>query len=308
MFTAAIFDKAIGTLIVELNRDTKEILTANRDGFNSTRYINEILRFIHELAIEGEDALKRKKGLVTEIFRGTGKIDVTVAQSSVSFALGTIPSIEEGTEIIPDENRIASVVFELGSLRDHQGLPGEGLEIGLPSDEIAQILLHEPLRGAADAEALAQLLVWQPDFVVHNEIEGFHVPSKFRPEKMGPRLATLAKVWAEACRWVFRQLRRSAHYGVGFVFSEDVGAAYLAHEGEDWLLFNPVKGGGRPGEIYSKSNRDDLKWIYAAAVHEVTHMADGYSAHDRAFAYALTANMAKTANGFAMFAKIARSV
>ncbi|HET6496418.1 MAG TPA: hypothetical protein VFH61_13755, partial [Thermoleophilia bacterium] len=46
--------------------------------------------------------------------------------------------------------------------------------------------------------------------------------------------------------------------------------------------------------ILNPSNNDDLQWLYAAAVHECTHMADGITYHDESFAAAMTRNVART--------------
>jgi hypothetical protein len=174
-------------------------------------------------------------------------------------------------------------------------------------------------------------LKWEPDFIVINEIEGFDDQSvlrsplkKFYPEEMTPTVARLARVWMELCRWVLMQLRCDEEWGIGFVFSTDTGAAYSRRSGLNWLLLNPfdlsdrraktliedVSEGRSPKnrledlEILRVTDRNDFKWLYAAAIHEATHFADGLDYHDEAFSSALTANIAKCADGMLFYKKI----
>jgi len=51
-----------------------------------------------------------------------------------------------------------------------------------------------------------------------------------------------------------------------------------------------------------------LKWLYAAAIHEATHIADNMSYHDESFAAALTRNMAKCADGYRKIRQIAAGI
>jgi hypothetical protein len=52
----------------------------------------------------------------------------------------------------------------------------------------------------------------------------------------------------------------------------------------------------------------DLKWLYALAVHECTHMADGIDYHDESFASAMTHNMARCAAGFTRAKRIVAGI
>lgn len=309
MFTSGSFDKELGTIIVDITGDTTKLLTANRDGFASWRDSWEISNFLQELTVEREMALREKRGITVELWEGTGKISNDAGMTDVLNALGPTPPIASGGALEISEGAAGDVIASLRMLAQAQTPPSELLNIGPTPTDVAEKIMHEPIRGAADAEALARQLVWKPDFMVRNEIEWFKVPAKFKPESMTAKLAALAKVWAEACRWVFIQLNKHGEYGVGFLFSDTAGAEhYTDGDSNHWLLLNPVIGGGRPGELYSKTNREHLKWLYAAAVHEVTHMADGYSSHDVAFAYAMTKNMAETADGFGTMVKIAKAI
>lgn len=198
--------------------------------------------------------------------------------------------------------------------------------------DLAESIL-EDLQFASDVELKRsiQQLKWQPDFIVINEIEGFDDQNvlrsplkKFYPEEMTPTVARLARVWMELCRWVLMQLRCDEEWGIGFVFGTDTGAAYSRKRGLNWLLLNPfdlsgglaktliedVSEGRLPKsrledlEILRVTDRNDFKWLYAAAIHEATHFADGLDYHDEAFSSALTSNIAKCADGMLFYNKI----
>ena len=64
----------------------------------------------------------------------------------------------------------------------------------------------------------------------------------------------------------------------------------------------------RKADMFRLTSKDDVNWIYAIAVHECTHIADGISYHDESFASALTRNMARTANRSKQIEVIMKSV
>ena len=179
----------------------------------------------------------------------------------------------------------------------------------MPTGEVAvELLTAVTFQGAHHVESAIRQLAWEPDFYLVNEIEGFRVPAKFKPETMKPRPLKLLKVWTELCRFVLMQLGEFREYGVGFMFSEHTAAAYLYEDREHWLLLNPFRDLKKRNRIWAPSSVNDLRWLYAAAVHECTHLADGLDYHDEAFASALTRNIARTADGFRQVRRIAASV
>ena len=138
------------------------------------------------------------------------------------------------------------------------------------------------------------------------EVEGWKVPKKFFPETMTPRVLKLAKVWTELCRFVLMQLGSSTPYGVGFIFDRKIMAEADVESDEDaegddkltWLMLNPFRDAPAASAIYTPSKDDDLRQLYASAIHEATHIADRIDYHDESFAVALTNNFAKCADGW----------
>jgi hypothetical protein len=209
---------------------------------------------------------------------------------------GVLEQIGPAEKLLSDEDvgRVVQVIANYEA-RD-AGVNAASL---LPSPATTMALLSQRFTGPAHIESAIEQLVWEPDFYLVNEIEGFRIPKKFFPETMTPMILKLAKTWVEMCRFVLMQLGSSKRFGVGFIFSTDMAAAALAEEDESWLMLNPFKNMRDNSDgVWRAANDQDLKWLYAAAIHEATHIADGIQYHDESFARALTYNMARCADGF----------
>jgi histidine kinase/DNA gyrase B/HSP90-like ATPase len=314
MFTAESFDAQYGTLLLELTGDTTKLLMPNREKFQNWENERALRSFISELESEGERTLRKKDKLITEVWEGTGQISTAQGVSSVLDTVGPLPPVDARGLIISKESA-EDLAGTLSNLVEVLQYTQGNLTMSPASARIVEEIVHEPLKGQANLDALAQQLVWTPAFMVENEVKRLHVPSKFKPDGMNGRMVALAQIWAEACRWVFIQLGRSAEYGVGFVFSDNALAVCKQRDGKFWLLLNPLRSVEplaqlsipAKGLLY-KSSRDDMKALYARAVHEVTHMDSGYMRHDSSFAAALTDNFAKCSDGFKVMWKIAQGI
>lgn len=280
------FERGIGEtknkqIICEITAPSVEVLTKNRDGFRDWRLQNAVEEFGRKVAKDTSSALLSKAGIVRKKYRGIGKFEVRRRKAEV---------LEQIGPIIP---------------------AGTGVEIHPPTylDDLSRLLISSiNFSGPTHVENAIGQLVWSPDFFLFNEIEGFRVPSKFRPEKMSPTVVKLVSVWAELCRFVLMQLGFKETYGVGLLFSQDHAAMYLYEEGEHWLFLNPYKDVHGRTQIWSPSKLADRKWLYAAAVHECTHLTDDIDHHDESFAAALTVNIARTADGFRKVGAITRAI
>jgi hypothetical protein len=76
-----------GMLIVELNRPSVELLTANRDGFRDRNLRYAISEFGNQLAADTRSAIKQKAGLVRERYKGNGKYSSGLDQSDGTAAM-----------------------------------------------------------------------------------------------------------------------------------------------------------------------------------------------------------------------------
>lgn len=344
MFDKPLSDETDGQVIVEIIGKSVDILTANRDGFQYYTEARQVVdEYIQQLAKDPRSAVKpRSPGFTKTYSKGQRErvflpdIDLPYGGDFKDASEGAGQNKLNGQGIKALLNQVAQATERAGEGGGSGGSFGsEAFKTlsGLSQTaDLAESVL-EDLRFASDVELKRSLqqLKWQPDFIAINEIEGFDEESvlrsplkKFYPEEMTPTVARLARVWTELCRWVLMQLRCGEEWGIGFVFSTDTGAAYSRRSGLNWLLLNPfdlsdgrvktliedVSEGRSPKsrledlEILRVTDRSDFKWLYAAAIHEATHFADGLEYHDESFSSALTANIAKCADGMLFYNKI----
>lgn len=293
-------------IIAEITAPSIEILTANRDGFRDWQTRALVDDVTERVAKDVLSAFRKKAGLMREKFRGAGKFAAERAQAAALAQIGPIAPTRGGKTAMDDAD-VAVVSAIVDEYRRSQEAAGQNTT--LPNRELAhELLTSVTYNGAHHVEEAVKQLAWEPDFFVINDIEGFRVPAKFLPATMRPRVVKLARTWTELCRFVLMQLGNFCPFGVGWIFAENSAAAYLHDDGEDWLLLNPFVDLQERKKTWTPTSVDDLKWLYAAAVHECTHLADGIDYHDEAFASALTRNIAKTADGFRKVRKIVNSI
>jgi Histidine kinase-, DNA gyrase B-, and HSP90-like ATPase len=291
-----------GLLIVELTAPSIEVLMPNRDSLRDRQFDRALSQLAERIAIDKMSALKSEKGLTRKKYEGIGKFESRARAAAVLEQVGP-------TAKGPLPAQTVQVVVELISQMDQtqQETPS-----AMPSTAATEIMLEQKFLGPDHLEAALKLLVWRPDFYLVNDIEDFKIPKKFFPESMTPTVLKLAKVWAELCRYVLGQLGASRRYGVGFHFSTSLAASCIQEKGregevEGWLMLNPFKDFYERKEIWRTTDAD-LKWLYAAAIHECTHLVDRISFHDETFASALTDNMAKCADGYRKIRAIAAGI
>lgn len=291
-------------VIVEITAPSIQILTANRDGFRDREVKRSIGVLGERIAKDVRSALKTKRGLIRQKYEGSGKFQARERQAEILSEVGPIgPTSSKGVVKVEKEE-----VIHLSQVAEDIRDSAQGTA-AIPNRELATELLDNTVyTGAHHVEEAVRQLVWDPDFFLVNEIEGFKVPKKFKPETMAPRVTKLVRTWTELCRYVLMQLGNFREFGVGLVFSDSAGAMFVQEDGENWLLLNPYKDVDERKDTWSPTKKNDLKWLYAAAVHECTHLADGIIYHDESFAAALTFNIAKTADGFKHVRKIVNSI
>jgi len=326
MFERWISSEVEGTTIVELTGRSTDLLTANRDGLRDYNLERALDTFQNEIAADTKSALKKKKNLVHEIYEGKRfRAEAPRVQSQILYAMGeTDPDEAKGKRQFLSEHkieRIVEIVEQMGAGGVEWLVSGpedegqDGPVVLRPTSDALRAMMDIAIMGPKQVELMAQHFAFTPAFLVHNEDDEFHVPTKFRPEKMTPGLRKLARFWAELCRFVLIQLAYDGEFGVGWVFSRDTGAAYLREDNQHWLLLNPFEHPAGTsmmpaftGGVFQLANEKHVNWLYAAAVHECTHMADGITYHNEAFSTAMTRNVALTANRGRQIEKIRKSI
>jgi hypothetical protein len=223
-----------------------------------------------------------------------------------------LEQVPDGRRVLIGAQRQAMEIARKGVLVATENVASIGAPTAASS---AAIMAGTKLLGVSHVEAAIKQLVWEPDFYVYNNVEGWRVPKRFYPETMAPTLNKLAGVWTELCRYVLIQLGCSLPFGVGWIFEKGAGAAYMGGNdestyeagGEHWLLLNPFTDREHK-KLISPTSAAGLKWLFASAIHEATHMADGISYHDQSFTSAMTRNMARCADGFRHAKRVAAGV
>jgi hypothetical protein len=176
--------------------------------------------------------------------------------------------------------------------------------------------------GSSVISAATQQLLWKPDYVLINDEEGLEVPPDFWPQTMTKEIMRLLRIWAEFCKLGLSLMGTTKKFGVGFTFSSEAHAGFLPEDDTQgitgWILLNPVKSFKQAHyskkidiqgmRLWDPNETFDLDWLYAAAIHELTHMVDGISNHDDSFAYALTYNQGICNSGASAIYDIAKDI
>jgi len=323
MFDRYLTKKANAVVVVELLGPSIKLMTSNRDGISDRGLKEEIDEFANLIAADVTSALKSKQGIVTKIYRGTGQFAVKERTAEAVAATAHITTAAEMKKAPEEIFKLINYMEKMDAEREEEEGPRE-VPVGRATAKSVETLLSVAPTDPLMLESILKQLVWEPDYYLTNEIEGFHVPKPFFPATMTPRVLRLLKVWTELCRFVLIQLGSSTQYGVGFVFSNTAGAMAAMGATDKWLLVNPFKAHGmtsgrydyRVVVSYGKSERrllapgkdEDLRWLYALAIHECTHVADGVDTHNEAFSSAMTMNMARCASGWGKIKKLVEGI
>jgi hypothetical protein len=322
MFDEYVSSDAKGVVIVEITGPSIEILTANRDGLREYDARRALQMFLNKLASDVKSTTKGARNVVQKKYKGTGKFEsrasVERIEADMLMSMGSTEPLNSGPnkplELTDDQLKAMLTVLADAGAKEYDDIEGASLDFRV-QPSAAQAMLGIHVTGSAHVEAIARQLAWEPDFYVYNEVEEFHLPARFLPEKMTPALRKLARFWAEMCRFVLIQLGSNQRYGIGWHIDRmETGSGYTAasyvHDNDGhWLMLNPfVRGDIEKGETYSLTDKGHINHLYAMAVHECTHMADGIDRHNEAFSSALTYNVARTANRSRQIEAIRRAV
>ena len=311
--------QGMGTLIIELvpRKDVKprDVFTDNRDGFRDRDIKRAIAEFISNTEKERERALIEQSCVFTQVFEGIGPSSPYKMEEKSKYRAGIARSILK-TKSIKDQVGDVKVVLEEESVeeaakeidrdtqQEKQDYPPPPPEqrtkdtITNPSGGVFRGMFDmTDKKGEEQIEVITKQATWKPHFMLHNEIQNIDPKSKYYPEHMTPNIIKLAKYWTDICRWVLGQLGCDRKFGVGFIFSERAAALCMHDESKivaDWLLINPVNiiRKGKDSEPWRLSDEEHIRYMYACAIHEATHMVDRIYDHYINFASAITVNMA----------------
>ena len=236
-----------GQVTIELIGPSIELLTANRDGIRDYQLNRAIDEFLGEVSADTSSALKEQKEQ-TRVYRGQGLIEAKPSQELAAELLSaTSRALQMATPEVGSVRLSGETIAQIvDALRADSGSAEAAtvdgsVQVGSAPAGAASVLMQgAAIRGQDHLERAMKQLAWQPDLIVINEVEDFRAPRTLLPEKMGRAALRLLKVWTELCRAVMVLLGSDASFGVGWIFSDDAGAAAAQKQGSRWLVINQI--------------------------------------------------------------------
>lgn len=324
-FEKSIDSSVPGTLCLELTGPSKATMTAQRNRLKN-EYEYRLEEFLRTIAKDKSTALRKTKNAVDETWEGesyrsdnAGELAAILHQ--VSGAPETFWDVENLKKVrsIFEENEKKQEEAGVGTPKGDEG-PQSGVEHVTPEDaEGAPEKLNTfmppelvemtgelvPGTGASTIDATIRLMSHGPRFRIRSKMEDFRVPKKLRPtDKHGkPTISgparKLAKFWGEVCRAILFAYDKGSFtpYGIGWLFETDyIDGSFKTIEGEcvtnmdggKWLMLNPYHKGLVGGKFYSLRSLDDLKYIWAIAMHECAHLVSTDQGHGDGYARTIT--------------------
>ncbi len=264
----------IGKVILELNANSADCLTSNRDALKGD-YRTEFSELLEEIVTDTQAALDAKNPTVRKKYEGTGKVKVLLKQikehvrAAIEAATGM--GLDQVTQI-PESSR-KELVNQL--LND---LPMENV-----TPTIARSIAKEISRldFKFTPERLA-FLGYEPDFVTIYEQKDASRAVRFMATK---KAAIIAKAWTSILKQVLLDIEWYGEFTAGFSFRDSTDAEFERNEeGEYFFYLNPEKllgGFGKDMQKRALSNRRLMREdLLSKAIHEVTHIKREYHNED----------------------------
>lgn len=257
-----------GVVTIDLDAPPVNVFNAKRDGLSgASSAATALTDVIRKLTVESRTALKPKRKKASQVFKGTGALEVregAVADMAADIAarvdLGAA-SRRKGTKATLNLNKqeegelIAKMSDALGWLTEQgkktaaEKSKNEPPELGPLPDAFDTVVRHTKFLDVEHVMGSVRLSLWKPDFFLYTNLPNWNLPKALHPETMGKKYHEVLRVWTEVSRFVLIQLGMFRPFGVGWVFDTEVtgdgdeavvGGAYVAHEGMEWLLLNPI--------------------------------------------------------------------
>lgn len=270
MFTTSTNAKA--QIIVEINPEaSRSVLTASRDGLRG--YYREALdRFLNELAVDTNSALRSRLNRRTTVIRGGGMRAVSRPEAK---------ALRPEQNPVKEDERVkqAAAFYEAPvSVTEASDEPidranrQEELFDSWMNRTFGDIYLFDEASDPAIRKAITAYVPsnWKMAYQAgRNGNPGHHY-------RKGANIIRTLLMWTTAVRYALEVGLEplgitSVRYGVGFVFpSDDIRADVRQLDGGYVFSLCPVDGRGRLD--FSARDRTDLKRLMAYAKHEVTHL------------------------------------
>ena len=286
------FDRYIGgnhgQIFVELNNNSLEYLTSNRDALKYT-YQREIDELINDLQVN-QRKLDDNTDDVFEKIEGEGSV-VVKGELTFDDLDDLVDYIEDGksqdvlsvlSKNIP-ENRNSDVYKDITSKRYDSIKQTLEEAIQNESSYVSKLDSCKPL----------EFLGYQPDFVLKYKGKRTKRIEKFMETN---KASLLANIWTEIVKQVMIDNEIYTRFVAGYVFDSNACAMYCRNNGEQCILVNPFKIGEETGVKQVMTNRKVLvEALKSSACHEIAHMfEDNHNENFVKFEHKIRANTWKS--------------
>ena len=264
MFGRTLNDLKSGQIVVELQGESVDLLTSNRDGMNYWAQ-DELNKLVDELTIDCKSAL-REKPLKVERYTGEGLIEEFSSSSSYSKKM---QSLADTTD------RVLEHVMDLEDIK--MLLNGQTLTmLQSKSKEILKIGETKGIEAAKNEIKYAmRALNYRPDFIVKRNQK---LPKHLDPKTWSEHNLKIALMWETAIRHVLIATKKETPFAIGWVTHDPEVMAELhpLNDGGVAFLLNPLN-----TNLCKKNFDYVVQELVDLAVHEVTHLDHRY--HNEAF-------------------------
>jgi hypothetical protein len=270
MFEKYIGTEDIGAVIVELTKNSDEILNSNRDGITG-KFSDQFDDLVKQVVVEKKQALTPEKRTVTELFRGEGKIEVNW-EKAIDKMRDIMKSIAADWKRMENQNDIRDDI--LAAIPEDDKLASNRVSTSLETMRAKRMTLY-------DYEDRFAFIGYKPDFVVVYEEQDQRKITKFMQTR---KARVIAQAWTEVVKQVLLDIDWYGHITCGFDFKGDERAAMKSDNNGTFFYINPylllcdLKDKKRDPLAYRRLLKEDL---LLCAIHEVAHLDEYY--HDGDF-------------------------
>ena len=277
----------IGKIIVEVQGNSIDCLTSNRDGLKR-EYSMKFRKLMEEFITETNSIRNPEKVKVREKFTGSGRIAVS-KKKAIEKISEYIIELSDSELRTPE--RVTDAIID--------GL-NESNTTSIDMDRIE----NTAKRGSYwDYEDRFSFIGFQPDFHVVYE-KGSKVESGLKGLLHRPNMIKLANSWVEILKQVMLDIENYSEFNVGFNFSLEECASFERLDGEPYFYLNP--------NLLLSDCEGSVKWyrsrrllqedLVLKAIHEVTHLY--YDSHNESFVLKSEWIRARTWKSWRIYPKI----
>lgn len=266
MFQKQLWTTRQGQIIIELQGESVDLLTSNRDGMQSDAQ-RKLDSIIHELLVDCNSSL-REKPLKVERYKGEGLVAV---HSAVRVQVEQLRKATEQTERYVTQATDAKELTDIiqGNNRLKHYLQGQ-------EERITTIAAQEGLlKAKEEVQTILRALNYKPDFIVKRRDK---LPKALDPQSWAPVNLKLATMWENTVKQVLINAGKDLKFAVGWTTDDDTTPAelYTMTDGNKAFLLNPYS-----PHLKTRNFQFLTGELVDLAIHEVTHLE--HPNHNEAF-------------------------